>query len=239
MNGSPWPLLVGITAVVAMFFLSIPFMVRSALRDNPLIDGAVLAGTARVTGVVRVSASTDQRDWYRVAVQLEVPELSGSDAPEAPVRRFEFEPNDRPVVGDAWSVEVSATHPSRYRVVTFPRRSTSSRRAGQSQADPGVSALDSRIGKRKLRGPVRIGTAEALAVHRITEVHWEDPDRYHFVITLRVTTPGHAPYDVVGMYRNMKEIRPYEGDRWEVQVSEDEPLALAVFFDRPVPNRPR
>jgi hypothetical protein len=93
-----------------------------------------------------------------------------------------------------------------------------------------VSALYS--GKRKLRGPARIGTAEALAVHRITEAG--DPDRYHFVITLRVTTPGHAPYDVVGMYRNMKEIRPYEGERWEVQVSEDDPLELAVFFERPV-----
>jgi hypothetical protein len=40
MNGSPWPLLVGTLAVVAMFFLSIPFMVRAALRDNPLVDGA-------------------------------------------------------------------------------------------------------------------------------------------------------------------------------------------------------
>jgi len=234
MNGSPWPLLVGTVAVVAMFFLSIPFMVRAALRDNPLIDGAVLTGTARVTGVARLNASTDQRDWYRVAVHLDIPDLSGSDAPEAPVRRFEFEPNDRPLVGDTWSVEVSAAHPSRYRVVKSPRRSSSSRRAEQSHAGPGESALDSRIGQRKVRGPVRIGTAEALAVHRITEARGEDADRYHFVITLRVTTPGHAPYDVVGMYRNMKTIRPYEGERWEVQVSEDDPLELAVFFERPV-----
>jgi hypothetical protein len=235
MNGSPWPLVIGTLAVVVMFFLSIPFMVRAALRDNPLFDGAVHAGTARVTGVARVTASTDQRDWYRVAVDLDIPELSGSDAPNAPVRRFEFEPNDRPLVGDTWSVEVSADNPSRYRVVTFPRRSGSSRGVEQSHVDPRVSALDSRIGKRNLRGPVRIGTDEALAVHRITEARWEDADRYHFVITLRVTTPGHAPYDVVGMYRNMKTIRPYEGERWEVQVSEDDPHELAVFFERPVP----
>jgi len=235
MNGSPWPFLVGTLAVVAMFFLSIPFMVRAALRDNPLIDGAVLTGTARVTGVARSNASTDQRDWYRVAVHLDIPDLSGSDAPEAPVRRFEFEPNDRPLVGDTWSVEVSAAHPSRYRVVKSPRRSTSSRGAEQSHVDPRVSALDSRIGERKVRGPVRIGTAEALAVHRITEAGGEGADRYHFVITFRVTTPGHAPYDVIRMYRNMKTIRPYEGERWEVQVSEDDPLELAVFFERPVP----
>jgi hypothetical protein len=37
------------------------------------------------------------------------------------------------------------------------------------------------------------------------------------------------------MYRNMKTLRPYEGERWEVQVSEDDPLELAVFFERPVP----
>jgi hypothetical protein len=228
MNGSPWALI----AFPMLLLLPIPFLVRAALRDNPLIDGAVLAGKARVIGVTRLAASTDQRDWYRVAVHLDIPDLSGSDAPEAPVRRFEFEPNDRPVVGDTWSVEVSAAHPSRYRVVKSPRRSTSSRGAEQSHVDPRVSALDS--GKRKLRGPVRIGTAEALAVHRITEARGEDADRYHFVITLRVTTPGHAPYDVTRMYRNMKTIRPYEGERWEVQVSEDDPLELAVFFERPV-----
>ena len=81
MNGSPWPFVIGTVAVVVTFFLSIPFMVRAALRDNPLIDGAVLTGTARVTGVARSNASTDQRDWYRVAVHLDIPDLSGSDAP--------------------------------------------------------------------------------------------------------------------------------------------------------------
>ena len=118
--------------------------------------------------------------------------------------------------------EVSATQPSRYRVVKFPARRGASYRAEQPLPGGSGPVLDSRTGERNARGPVLTGTARALTVQRITEPGGDGPDRYHYVITFRVKTPGRGPYDFIRMYRNMKRIRPYEGDAWEVQVSESD-----------------
>jgi len=85
---------------------------------------------------------------------------------------------------------------------------------------------------------VLTGIAQALTVHRTTQPSG-DHDLYHYLITLRVKIPGREPYDVIRNYLNMKRIRPYEGDMWEVQVSESDPLTLAVLFARPVPTQPR
>jgi hypothetical protein len=85
---------------------------------------------------------------------------------------------------------------------------------------------------------VLTGTAQALTVQRVTQSIEDLPDQYHYIITLRVKTPGHEPYDVIRMYRDMKRIRPYEGDAWEVEVSESDPFTLAVLFERPVPTQP-
>jgi hypothetical protein len=224
------------------------------LRWRTRIQGPVLAGTGRVTKVELLRPSYDQRDWYHVTVQLTIPEMPDRTV-DAPPHRFEFEPNDRPVVGDIWSVEVSATDPSRYRLLDFPvRRDLSSATAKPLthpswvikpiikpptlQAYTGGPGLDSRFGQREVRGPVLTGTAQALIVQRITEPGGEWPDRYHYVITLRVKTPRYEPYDVIRMYRNMKKIRPFEGDAWEVQVSESDPFTLAVLFERPLPTQP-
>ena len=132
---------------------------------------------------------------------------------------------------------MSATDPSRYRVFKFPARRGASYRAEQPLPGGSGPVLDSRTGERNARGPVLTGTARALTVQRITEPGGDGPDRYHYVITFRVKTPGRGPYDVIRMYRNMKRIRPYEGDAWEVQVSESDPLKLAVLFERPVLNQ--
>jgi hypothetical protein len=218
-----------------MIFPAIAFIYWRHRQDNPQLGGSVLAGTGRVKKVQLLHPSIDQRDWYRVTVQLTITEMPGSKPLEAPARRFEFEPNDRPVVGDTWSVEVSATHPSRYRVVRFPRR-VWSHGAEQPVTRSSGPALDSRIGEHDVRGPVLTGTAQALTVQRITQPDADGGYLYHYVITLRVKIPGQGPYDVIRMYRDMQKIRPYEGDAWEVQVSESDPLKLAVLFGRQVPN---
>jgi hypothetical protein len=83
---------------------------------------------------------------------------------------------------------------------------------------------------------VLTGTAQALTVQRSSRLYYPKGYLYDYVITFRVKTPSHGPYDVIRMYRNMQEIRPYEGDSWEVQVSVSDPLKLAVLFERPVPN---
>lgn len=239
-GGSVWPFMLGCFGIAA----AIPLMGFVGYRrdriDHPDIRGPVLAGTGLVTKVELSDASNDQRDWYRVTVRLTIPELPDSGLLEAPARRFEFEPNDRPVVGDIWQVEASATHPSRYRVVAFPARRDSSRGAQRPSARTSGPALDSRKGEWKVpRGPVRIGSAQALKVQRSRRNNPEGQDLYDYVITFRVKTPGYAPYDVIRTYRstplrNAINHRPYEGDAWEVQVSESDHLNFAVLFDRPV-----
>jgi hypothetical protein len=222
---------------------AIPLMGFAGYRrdriDHPDIRGSVLAGTGRVTKVELSNPSVDhdQRDWYRVTVQITAPELPDSEQPKPFARRFEFEPNDRPVVGDTWSVEVSATHPSRYRVVKFPARRVSSHGAEQPLTRRSGPALDSRLGEHKVRGPVLTGTAQALTVRRTKRLSFEDGYLWDYAITFRVKTPGHAPYDVIRMYRDMKKIRPYEGDTWAVHVSESDPLTLTVLFAQPLPTQ--
>ena len=238
-GGSLWPFIIGSLAAIAAAPVIGVFAYRRGVQDDPVIKGSVLAGTGRVTKVKRLESAEDQRDWYRVTVQLTIPELPDSEQPTALDRRFEFEPNDRPFVGDTWPVEVSATHPSRYRVVEFPARRGLSRGVAPQLTFEGGPALDSRIGEHGVRGPVLTGTAQALTVQRTTQPSGDGPDRYDYLITFRVELPGHEPYDVIRNYLNMKKIRPYEGDMWEVQVSESDPLTLAVLFARPVPTQPR
>ena len=248
-GGSLWPFIIGSLAAIAAAPVIGVFAYRRGVQDDPVILGSVLAGTGRVTRVKWLDPAKDQRDWYRVTVQLAIPELPDNEQPKALDRRFELEPNARPVVGDTWPVEVSATHPSRYRVVNFPARRGSSHGSVQTMTVEGGTALDSRIGEHKVgehkvgehkvRGPVLTGTAQALTVHRTTQPSGNGPDRYHYLITFRVKIPGREPYDVIRNYLNMKRIRPYEGDMWEVQVSESDPLTLAVLFARPVPTQPR
>ena len=223
---------------LALLVLMVMYVVIGVIRRRRnQIRGPVMAGTGEVTKVELLHPSHDQSDWYRVTVQLTIPEMPGRPV-GTPPRDFEFEPNDRPVVGDTWSVEVSATDPSRYRRVDLPARGDSSSATATPLTRTGGPDLDSRFGERKVRGPVLTGTAQALTVQRVTQSIEDLPDQYHYIITLRVKTPGHEPYDVIRMYRDMKKIRPYEGDAWEVEVSESDPFTLAVLFERPVPTQP-